>query len=672
MYWLLSDQSLHLIPLLVILSAVSISGWLIASHAFSLHPRERILTGVALGLVLLTFFSNLLARSLEPSLTFGVAGFLVVVISVGTWWVDRGRALDIQDLKIWPLVLPLLFSISIITLMGRGIAIFDDRKNLSIISMMAAGDIPPHFYMNPEYLFNYHYGFQLFGALLMRVGGFFPWSAFDLAKGIMASLAIVLAGIWGWRVTHSRLWGMAVAAGVTFGSGGRWLLNFLPQSTLRKMSAQIDLWGAAGSTVTSLYEGLISYWTIDGGPPLPLPFSYVNGVLQPFILKLHKGPISLSLLILFLVLLLLEKRRNVAGTVVLGILFATWALAAEAEMILFGLGFVLLVLIKIARSGIDYFIKNHDYRQTTIALLGGGMISVFQGGTVTETAKGLLGLRDGTGLGGGTGVGGFELRLPPAIVSAHLGELQLTSPLQLLAGLLELGPALLAGIFVLVCLARWIQRGRMAESILGMSSLVGFILPLFLRYDVDRDITRMSAYALMGWIILALPALAVWLRKYRSDWWKIGFGGWFGALIFGGLVVTTSLLSAMPRAVFSYHLAPVDVHMTRLIWDRLPAGAVIFDSHEWRAVPVTGRATRSSADNTTILPEWQELVDDPSPRLIAAAGYDFVYMDERQWEKLDDQMKDSYAVECVVLTAEAIDNEGQFFRRIYDIRACKP
>lgn len=670
MYWLI--QTSTVIYLVILLAMIALGGWSLTNYAFDLRSRERLLTGIGVGLVGHLFLSNLLAHWLHPGNAFWLAGLLVLIAGLIPWLFKRASILDIRDLEIWPLVLLLFFSILIITFMGRGIAIFDDRKNLSIISTMAAGDIPPHFYMNPEYIFNYHYGFQLFGALLMRVGGLFPWSAFDLAKGIMASLAIVLAGIWGWRVTHSRLWGLVVATGVTFGSGSRWLLNFLPQSTLRAMSAQIDLWGAAASTVPSLYEGLISYWTIDGGPPLPLPFSYINGVLQPFILKLHKGPISLSLLILFLVLLLLEKRRNVAGTFLLGILFATWALAAEAEMILFGLGFVFLVLIKMAQSGIDDFIKNHDYRQTALALLGGGMISVFQGGTITETAKGLLGLRDGTGLGGGTGVGGFELRLPPAIVSAHLGELQLTSPLQLLAGLLELGPAMLAGIVVIVCIGRWIRRGRMAESVLALSTLFGFIFPFFLRYDVDRDITRMSAYALMGWIILAIPVLEVWLRKHRSDWWKIGFGGWFGALIFGGLVVTASLLSAMPRAVFSYHLAPVDVQMTRLIWDRLPEDAVIFDSHEWRAVPVTGRATLSSADNTTFLPEWQELVDDPSPELIAAAGYDFVYMDEKQWKKLDDQMKDSYAVECVVLTAEAIDNEGQFFRRIYDIRACKP
>jgi hypothetical protein len=124
--------------------------------------------------------------------------------------------------------------------------------------------------------------------------------------------------------------------------------------------------------------------------------------------------------------------------------------------------------------------------------------------------------------------------------------------------------------------------------------------------------------------------------------------------------------------VINYHLAPVDAQMTRLIWNELPAEAVVFDVHEWRAVPVTGRPTRSFADNTTPLEVWQELRAAPYPIDIATAGYDFIYMDEAHWSRLDLVVLEAYSDSCVVRIAEAIDNEGQFFRHIYDVRECRP
>ena len=664
MYWLRGTPTPGWIWFVALLICIMMGGWLLASHAFRLRSRERLLTGIALGFVVYIFFANAFAHWLHPSVAFPLGGASVLVCGLLAWLRKGGRLLDPRDLKVWPLILLLVSLVLTLTLIGRGVAIFDDRKNLSIISTMAAGDIPPHFYMNPDFVFNYHYGFQLLGSTLVRIGGFFPWSAFDLSKGVSTALALVLAGLWGFRVSHSRSWGVVTSLLVGFASGGRWMLNFLPQMMLRRMSVQVELWGASASTVNSLYEGLSSSWLIDGGPPLPMPFAYLNGILQPLILNMHKGPISLSLVILFLVLILLAKQRGWSGSIILGMVFAAWGLVAETEFILFGIGVACVLLSSAVRRGFQKQLALLDYRLTAASLIAGGAVTFFQGGTITEFSMGLLGLRPGGA------AGGFEFRWPPAIVSAHLGELQLTSISETLVGLIELGPALLAGVLVLVCMKRWFVRDRIPEAALAAGSLFGFVLPVFLKYDVDRDITRMTAFALTGWILLAVTVLPVLFRRYRNEWLSIITAVWIGTLTFSGFVVAGSLITAIPRVTFSYHLADLDVHMTRIVWDALPEDALVLDSHAWRAVPVTGRLTRSFLDNTTELDSWLQHVSSSDAAAMAQAGFDYVYIDQTWWEAMSQERRASFSQECVDLVAEVMDTSETHFRRLYAVGAC--
>jgi hypothetical protein len=671
MYWFMSDSRVGWLILFLLLALITFGGWLAASSAFRLRARERLFSGLGIGLVLFIFFSNVFGQLFSPEISFWLAAGSVAMLGVVFWYSTQDRKIYLMDQNQWALLALFVLLAIAITLIGRGIGIFDDRKNLSIISTMAAGDIPPHFYMNPDYLFNYHYGFQLFGAGLMRVARLYPWSAFDLSKGIVAALAITLAFLWGWRATHSKIWAAATAMLVSFASGTRWMMNLFPQSVLRSASEQVELWGASGSTVTSLFEGLSQTWTVDGGPPLALPFSYVNGILQPFVLKLHKGPISLSLVILFLVLLLIGRNRSWKGTLILGMIFATWGLTAEAEFLLFGFGFAMVFAWYTAREGIRKALQSPSISSTMAALLAGVVVSVFQGGTITELAKGLVGFRAAGDLGGGTGLGGFQFRWPPAVVSAHLGELRITEPYELLVGLFEIGPAILAGFLVLFYIHRWLNHGRIAESSLALGSFVAFLLPLFLKYDVDRDITRMTAFALMGWILLAVPALCILIRRYKSDWLRIITFSWMGSLIFGGLVVAGSLITSMPRAIFSYHVADLDVHMTQQVWDQLPEDALVISSHAWLVVPVTGRPTRTFRDNTTPLDSWLDHVAFSNVDDLVQDGYTFAYVDEIWWANMAPEVKESFSRDCVQLVAQVEDTSKTHFRKMFDLSGCR-
>jgi len=668
MYWFRTGNALDGLALIPFFFLFTLGGWLLSTHAFKLKSRERVVVGFGLGLALTLWFSNLLGRWLPPQIAFwGAAGLVLILGFLSAIWSDR-PFLDKTDLQVWPLLLFFMGITLLFTLMGRGLGIFDDRKNLSIISTMAAGDIPPHFYMNSGFLFKYHYGFQLFGASLMRVGGFFPWSAFDLSKGITAGLAIALAYLWGWRVTYRKLGGVITAFVLTFASGGRWLLTLVPPSILSRASTQLTLWGSGSSSAADLFEGLTSTWVIVNGPPVHIPFAFVNGILQPFILYLQAGPKSLALVLLLLLLLIFRRWVNRFGLLILTLLIAMWGLTAEAEFVLFALGlFTAFIVLRAWRVDPAW---RSELRTGMILLVLASLIIIFQGGTITETVRGIILPAEETLAGIAGPSVGFSLRFPPAIVSAHLGELRITKPGELLIGLMEIGPALLLAPLIAWASIRWAKRGRFLYLAIAISTFFGFVIPLVLRYEVDRDITRLTNYALLGWILLSIPLLRVVWRQRLSDWIRTIIVAGAALLVFGGFVVTGSLLTAIPRAMLGYVIEPVDAAMTRLVWDTLEPGAEVLDSRSWRAVPITGRLTRSAVDSYAELSSWADLVAFPDVHQVSGAGYRYIYVDEFWWDSMPENARESYMDSCVRVIQELHDNAANGSRWLFDIGGC--
>ncbi len=88
---------------------------------------------------------------------------------------------------------------------GRGLALFDDYQNIPTASLMATGDIPPHFALDPHFSFNYHYLLLLFAAQFMRIDSMVPWTALDASRGLIIALPLVLAWLWTYRMTRNRV-----------------------------------------------------------------------------------------------------------------------------------------------------------------------------------------------------------------------------------------------------------------------------------------------------------------------------------------------------------------------------------------------------------------------------------------------------------------------------------
>ena len=665
MYWFMTGSPISIVPFLLVCLGWAVGGWLLARRAFHLAAHERLPVGIGVGLGAHLFLANFLGQWLAPGVAFPLAG--IAVLFAGVIAFVRGPRTTLrEDLRGWPIVVGILAATLLFTLIGRGLAILDDRKNLSLISLMAAGDIPPHFYMNPAVLFRYHYGFQLFGASAMRLGGFFPWSAFDLTKGFVAALSLGVAYLAGRRLSHSAVGGWLLCAALLFAGGARWLLLLAPPAFLNVAGQAMTLWGTA-SQASTLRQALLGDWIIAGGPPFPIPFAYLSGVLEPFTLGMQAGPGSLSRLFLVMALLLLPRLRSGVGAAVLAVLFSSWALAFEASFGLFSAGVLAWAVAIRAWKGDEPWRRR--LRWAVAAVVAAGAVSLIQGGTITEMARGALfgGPPEATSAGGPL----FSLRWPAAIVSSHLGELRLDHGPTIVIAALELGAALVVGPFVVVRSFHWGRRGRFELAILGMASLAGFLLPLFVRYRADRDISRFTAFALLGWVILSVPlCLQAW-RRWPT--WPVRFGSaaYFAALVFPGVVVLGSLLTAVPSGVFTEKMAALDAGMATRLWDQLPPQAIVFDSHPWRAVVLSGRLTRSSDLDYESLPIWSALVAEPSPAGMADAGYTHVYADEHWWRTLSEAARRSFDDACVQVLWEGVDNADNGWRKVLDISGCR-
>jgi hypothetical protein len=148
MYWFREDTLISAVKLTAYLVLLAGGGWLIARNWFTLHLRERWFAGFAIGIVSNVFLANLLGHFLGAEFAFWLAALLV--FGIGAYASLRSKRKIQTDLSRDVVIQIIVFFllVGVITLIGRGLGIFDDRKNLSIISTIAAGDIPPHFYMN--------------------------------------------------------------------------------------------------------------------------------------------------------------------------------------------------------------------------------------------------------------------------------------------------------------------------------------------------------------------------------------------------------------------------------------------------------------------------------------------------------------------------------------------
>ena len=670
-YWMRTRDIM--LPALYLLMSIlwSFGGWMVVSHAFSLRSRERLVSGAAAGFVLFITLSNLLANILPLTLAFWSASGIIFIAGLALALRSRARPpVDPGDLRAWPVVAVALGTSWIFTLILRGLAIFDDYYHLPLVSSMAAGDIPPHFQLDPAQHLAYHHALQVFAASLVRLGGLLPWSAWDVSRALALGLSLVLGWLWVRRITRSAPAASIGTALFIFGGGARWLLLFVSPDLLAQAGAGMQMDDTARRAGADLAEAMIRRWPMVGDGPIPFPFAYGNGIYRSWNMALGTSG-ALPVIIVFLLLLFWGRRHtSPAGVVCLGLLMAGLALSAEHLFALVIAGAAVAQVVH-AIVGRARSIRLDNSRLTrSVAILGIGLVlSLVQGGFITEVARDLL-----TRLAGrtveivSTDYQGFMLRGIPAIPSGHFGPLSLLDPGQVVVLAAELGPVLLLAPVVVLLTIRKITGKSPLIVALGTGSLLSFLFPIFFRYGLDFNITRLTGTALWLWSVLAFPTLWRWLAGGLP---AVRFFAWsgYGVAVFGGLVLFAIELIAVPYPVLTTFVDDVDARYSRAYWDKLEAGAQILDSTPERGVTLFGRASRARRDVYHTWPDWEALIDDPDPTAIAAAGYSYIYEDEGWWRRMTPEQRGALGDPCVrSLTLEGRTSDD--FPRLLDVRDC--
>ncbi len=363
-----------------------VGGYGIARYAFRIPPSEQVLTGVALGLIVETWFANILTLFLPAVPGFWLAALLTLMVGIIFSWGKSPR--DWFKLNIpWGQLLAFAIITYIFTAMSRGLAIYDDYAHLPTLSMMAAGDLPPHFPLDPNVPYGYHYFLMLFAAQWMRLGGLYPWNALDLARGLSFALMICLTYLWVARLTFSKLGGLLGAMMAAFGMGTRWIILLLPESIINWLGQGIELIGSGRLTGSTLLEAINRTWGIEGAGPLGYPFAFANGIMAPGVM--YHGPNgSMSVVLILLMLMLFNRWRGWKGAAVTVILLASSLLISETGMVLLAGGWAVITLAEILRRKIIKLPK--ELWMWLGVMAAGCFIGFIQGGALRGIATAAL------------------------------------------------------------------------------------------------------------------------------------------------------------------------------------------------------------------------------------------------------------------------------------------
>lgn len=666
-------------------------GWLLVKHVFRLKSGEILIGGAAAGFLLFIALGNLLAPVLPLTAAFAAASGLIFAAGLLAAWKSSLHPWLKPD-ELWrPGQAAAFIALWVFfTLLGRGLSLFDDYLHLPLVSIMAAGDIPPHFYLDPSQYFAYHYGLQVFAASLVRMAGLFPWSAWDISKALAIAYTFSLAWLWFRRFTRSI---PAAALGsflIAAGGGARWLLLFLPGRIFNQLGNYVETVNTGADSGETLLKVMTGPWIIEGGGAMPFPFAFHSGIFVPITFVLGSTGAMPFMTVLLLLLLVWKWKPSLAASLVAGLIFATLALSAEHLFAFLWAGIALALLVyaipskpwlRTDRAGLipDAF-QSRLQRGASHAgqpegsgfdrqaghwagiLAFSALLSLVQGAFITEAARGLLLAETSKNF------YGFALRWPPGLLSAHLGELSLFNPQQAVVLLAELGPALILAPLAAWYLWKQFRRRNWLAAGLGCAAWFSLIFPIIFRYGVDRSITRMPATALWLWLLFSFPVL---LRIYKKagGWVRFCLGSGYVAAVFGGTVILAIQMTGMPVGQLTYYVTGLDGEVSRAFWGRLPEGAQVFDPVPFRGVTLFGRASRAHEDIYTPIESYSEILRSGDAVDIAGAGYDYIYIDEIWWASITPERKASLMLPCAKVLADKKASQG-VFRVLLDVGGC--
>ncbi|HAF60947.1 MAG TPA: hypothetical protein DCK95_01315 [Anaerolineaceae bacterium] len=641
----------------------SLGGIFLVQGAFKLKKDEILVVGVASGIVIESWIANLLGHFLEPLKAFWLAALVTLVVGI-LFCVPLFRK-RIRFKELFPFVpwqwITFFVLFYLFFMIARGMSIWDEFKTLPLVSMIASGDIPPHFPYDISTVLDEHYLRYLIAAQFMRIGDFYPWTSLAILKALTLSLGTVLVVVWVKKITKNIIAGISGGVLHVLGGGTRWLLLLLPPSVIDQFDSAINRIGSGLNSGADLRTALISPWAAQGMAPIPIPFAFTNGLIKPSILGV--GWDNVTFLILIVVILLYNKAKDWKALSLLGVLLASMALMDELTFAFISGILIVIHFVQIVKKDAA---EKKESRTRLLLLLAVWIVVFLQGGFFTSIARNVFEPAY-------TSYHSFQVsfNFPPRFMNPHLGELILTDPIHLVVLLLECGPLLFVFPFVLKWGWKSYKNKRYIEAAYIGTSLIGlaFCFVQIVSKGINSAVNRVQNDFLEVSLLFAVPVLFFWLQNNRNGRKVLVF---MMALItiFGGVVVMGTELSAVQEPQLSLFITDMDVRMMDIYWNRLEKDAVVMDPNIPRAITIFARTGNSSIDFYAPTEEWQRMVYDPDPHEMAVAGYDYMYYDLEYWKTLTGTEQELLTSQCVIPVNEESDWTGDF-RILVDISQCR-
>jgi len=652
------------IVVLITWAAIWITGgiWLV-SAAFRLTTHERFMVGFGVGWITQTIIANLLANLLPLTLASWLGAVLVLLLGAGFIYAMDWRNLTRIPFPVGQIITFFILGF-IFTVMARGLGLFDDYAHMPTLSIMATGEVPPRFALNPEVSYGYHYLLMFSSAEMMQIGNLLPWTALDLARGISVALSILLTYLWIQRLTGNKVAGGLGAVFGLFATGTRWLLLFLPEQTIHRISQRVHLIGSGASSGANLAEALTSSWGIDGLGKFPIPFAYANGITLPGFLSIGDVNGAIASVVSILLLLTFNRWNGWKGAVTSGLLISAIALVSEVSVVLGFAAWLMITLAVVLHS--RRFHLPSSLKQWWLVLLGGNLFGMLQGGAIADLLTGWL--SNSRAPAESYQTVGFQIMHTPSVVSSHLGVLWLNNPNTLLVAAAEIGPILLALPLVVIFgwkawrAGRWYEAAMVASGIISLSML----MVQFTGSTGVRNTSRLYSF-ISTCYLFGFPLIWIWVRQRKAVIQSLAVNL---ALIvtLSGFVSFSAALTAAPKPVYAPFINDLDLQIMQQVWNRLEPGALVFDPDPYRGPTVTGRYINAHRTWFESKPEYQKLQKKPLLADLCSAGYAYAYFDDESWRGWDFETQQSLSAPCIVITASAESPLG--FRRLIDLRGC--
>ncbi len=509
-----------------------------------------------------------------------------------------------------------------------------------------------------------------------------PWTALDFARGLTLALTLTYGGFLAYRITKSHKAQFTSMIFMAFAGGARWLFFLLPGVLQRQVSSSITLIGSGADSGANFITVMYKYWKIEGSGPLSFPFMLGSGMDQSMSM-FHKGfgtsAIMIALLLILLGNLLAwessteEKNHmyliNTGKFLSISILTASLALANEVFFAFIFFGFAISAIIWMIQT--RKFRLPNSYWVWICVLFIAGILSIVQGGMLTELVANWVSKLGGTAQ---TPTTYFKVSFalnPPALLSTHLGPLFVFNPLHWVLILAETGLAIFAVPIVLKQLPGYIRDEKWIEAA-WIGSIIFSLLSFCIIYTGNAGetaITRLQSFFLIITKIYTVPVL--WILIYKKNEklqiYLISLGL---ITIFSGISLFSIQLAAISNPIYAEYLDQLDAQMFYRHWDKLLPKTMVFDPVYPRAATVLGRPIRSSKTMGETLPEWNTFTKNPDPYNLKLAGYDYLYADGKYITKFANVIQQ----ECTHLLDHIVDKNGDKVvdeRYLYQLTNCK-